>query len=664
MSKIFFGEGKGIQLIRGGKMGKNEETEEKPLRISDIGFRESLDFGIQDQCFLRNPNSEIRNRPIFRPMAWKSKLILPFAKRTAAKLNRDGRHATECQDRIMHSLVRRATNTQIGKELAFETIRTYADFKNQIPIRDYEGIRPYIDEIITGKADVLWPGRPRYFAKSSGTTSGVKYLPITSDSIPNHIGSARNALFNYAVHKNDASIFDGKMIFLSGSPVLEMKKSSLLAPTPTLSASAVGGHSRFWRTLSAEQLLADAIDFGRWRQRSRKGERANEGGSLHSGGSLPDRQAGPFRGSGGRGASDFQGIPTGRLSGIVNHLIPGWLKSNQLPSYETNCIEDWEVKVNRIVEETLGMTDHTTGSLRQAQRPRPTDMVDMRVISGIPPWVQMYYEKLIAASGEATVSEIFPNYSLFVYGGVNYAPYASKLKGLVGRDIDTLETYPASEGFIAYQDTWPYEGLRLNINSGIFFEFIPVGSLPSSNPNRFTLQDVELGKDYAVIINSNAGLWGYNIGDTVQFVSRNPYRIIVSGRVEHFISAFGEHVIAKEVEHALAAACVETGISVTEFTVAPQVNPPDGGAPYHEWFIEFDETPGDLTEFRDKLEASMQAQNIYYRDLRVGNVLQALVIKKVPQHAFRNYMESLGKLGGQNKLPRLKNDRSIVDKLR
>jgi hypothetical protein len=275
----------------------------------------------------------------------------------------------------------------------------------------------------------------------------------------------------------------------------------------------------------------------------------------------------------------------------------------------------------------------------------------------------MYYERLIAKTGKASVSEIFPNYSLFVYGGVNYAPYTSKLKDLVGRDIDTLETYPASEGFIAYQDTWPYEGLRLNINSGIFFEFIPVESLSSSNPDRFTLQDIELGKDYAIIINSNAGLWGYNIGDTVQFVSKDPYRIIVSGRVEHFISAFGEHVITKEVEQALAAACAATGIPVTEFTVAPQVNPPDGGAPYHEWFIEFSEATTDLHAFRDQLDTSMAAQNIYYKDLRVGNVLQALVIKKVPQHAFRNYMESLGKLGGQNKLPRLKNDRSIAEKL-
>jgi hypothetical protein len=287
----------------------------------------------------------------------------------------------------------------------------------------------------------------------------------------------------------------------------------------------------------------------------------------------------------------------------------------------------------------------------------------MRLISGIPPWVQMYYERLIAVSGKASVSKIFPNYSLFVYGGVNYTPYSSKLEELVGRKIDTLETYPASEGFIAYQDSWPYEGLRLNINSGIFFELVPTESLSSTIPDRLTLQDVELDKDYAVIINSNAGLWGYNIGDTIRFVSKDPYRIIVSGRIEHFISAFGEHVIAKEVEQAMSEACTATGIHVAEFTVAPQVNPPDGGAPYHEWFIEFDEKPADLALFRDKLEASMAAQNIYYKDLRVGNVLRQLVVTHVQKDGFRNYMESMGKLGGQNKLPRLKNDRSIVEKL-
>ncbi|HLF64264.1 MAG TPA: GH3 auxin-responsive promoter family protein [Saprospiraceae bacterium] len=515
-------------------------------------------------------------------MAWKSKLILPFAKRASAKLLYEASHAIAYQEKIMQALVRQARDTQIGRELGFDTIRSYTDFKNQIPIRDYERMRLYIDAIVAGKSNILWPGRPRYFAKSSGTTSGVKYIPITADSIPNHIGSARYVLFNYAAHNKDASIFDGKMIFLSGSPVLEMKGD----------------------------------------------------------------------------------IPNGRLSGIVNHLIPRWIKSNQLPTYETNCIDNWGEKVDRIVEESLRIGSNApVPQLKFTPTHGGERPVDMRLISGIPPWVQMYYERLISASGKSTVCDIFPNYSLFVYGGVNYIPYASKLEELVGRHIDSLETYPTSEGFIAYQDSWPYEGLRLNINSGIFFEFVATESLSSANPDRLSLQEVELNKDYAVIINSNAGLWGYDIGDTVQFVSKDPYRIVVSGRVEHFISAFGEHVIAKEVEQTMSETCVATGIHVTEFTVAPQVNPPDGGAPYHEWFIEFDGEVNDLTVFRDKLEASMRAQNIYYRDLREGNVLRPLVITLVQKDRFRKYMESMGKLGGQNKLPRLKNDRGIAERL-
>jgi hypothetical protein len=428
----------------------------------------------------------------------------------------------------------------------------------------------------------------------------VKYLPITADSIPNHIGSARNALFNYAATKNSAAIFDGKLIFLSGSPVMEMASGALPARTP----------------------------------QSPEGESLPQGRTPKAGGGAT------FRGSGGRKA-EFNGIPTGRLSGIVNHLVPNWLKGNQLPSYQTNCIEDWEEKVELIVDETL--------------------RADMRLISGIPPWIQMYYERLIERSGAEHVHDIFPNYSLFVYGGVNYTPYAAKLEELVGQKIDTLETYPASEGFIAFQDTWPFEGLRLNINSGIFFEFIPLESIYAERPDRLTLRDVELDKDYAVIINSNAGLWGYNIGDTVRFVSLDPYRVVVSGRVEHFISAFGEHVIAKEVDQAISDACTATGINVVEFTVAPQVNAPDGGAPYHEWFIEFDDTPGDLSIFRDRLEESMIRQNIYYKDLIDGQILRPLVITQVAKGGFRKYMESQGKLGGQNKLPRLKNDRSIAD---
>ena len=494
-------------------------------------------------------------------MGLKSAIIKPVARAITSRQDRQLDRALDLQHRVFDQLIGKARSTKFGRDHGFADIRSHDDFARQVPLRDYEGLKDYIERIKEGQRDILWPGVPRYFAKTSGTTSGVKYIPITSDSIPNHIGSARNGLFAHVARTGNGAYFDGKMIFLSGSPEL----------------TSIGG------------------------------------------------------------------IPTGRLSGIVNHLVPGWVKSNQLPSYETNCIEDWETKLDRIVEETLHR--------------------DMRLISGIPPWVQMYYERLIEAAGKSTVAEIFPNFSLFVHGGVNFAPYAAKLEELIGKPIDTLETYPASEGFIAYQDTWPFEGLRLNINSGIFFEFVPLDQVHSDSPDRLGLQDVELGKDYAVIINSNAGLWGYNIGDTVRFVSLSPPRLVVSGRVKHFISAFGEHVIGKEVDQAMQETCDACGIKVVEFCVAPQVTPGDGEAPYHEWFVEFADAPPDLSSVIKHLEKSLIAQNIYYQDLRDGNILRPLRVTQVSEGGFRRYMQSKGKLGGQNKVPRLTNDRQIADEL-
>ena len=491
----------------------------------------------------------------------KSKLILPVAKWTARRVQQWSMTAVEDQDKILKKLVKKARNTQFGKDHSFGEIQDYEDFKSHVPIRDYEGLRSYVDQIIAGKSDVLWPGKPKYFAKTSGTTSGVKYIPLTVDSMPNHMNSARTALLNYVAESKDANAFDGKMIFLSGSPELIQKG----------------------------------------------------------------------------------GIATGRLSGIVNHEIPGWLKGNQLPSYTTNCIEEWEEKLEKIVEETLGS--------------------DMRLIGGIPPWVQMYYERLLERTGKSNVKEIFPNFNLFMYGGVNFEPYRAQLEGLIGESIPSVELYPASEGFLAYQVSQKEKGLLLNSNSGIFFEFIPVEEVHNEEPIRLKLDQVELDKDYALIINNNAGLWGYSIGDCVRFVSLNPYKLLVTGRIKHYISAFGEHVIGKEVEEALMSVANRYQSKIIEFTVAPQVNPPDGSTPYHEWFIEFDRVPDNLVDFAQDVDHEMVKQNIYYEDLIKGNILQPLKIRPMKSDAFRLYMKDQGKLGGQNKVPRLSNDRKIADQL-
>ena len=493
-------------------------------------------------------------------MSLLSALSRPLAALVAAQTRNWSRHPRRAQQRIFDELVRNGRMTAFGQDHAFETIRTYAHFSKQVPVRDYEALRPWLDRVKAAEDHVLWPGKPLYLAKTSGTTSGAKYIPITRASIPNHIESTRNALLNYIHRTGKARFLDGKLIFISGSPALDTTN----------------------------------------------------------------------------------GILTGRLSGIVNHHVPAYLRRNQLPSYATNTIEDWEVKVDAIVEETL--------------------RADMRFISGIPPWVQMYFDRLTTRTGKP-IKDIFPNFELFVYGGVNYEPYRAKIEQSIGRPVDSIELYPASEGFIAYQDIPGDPGMLLMLNSGIFYEFIPLAEYFSPNPTRLPIWEVQPGVNYAIVLNTNAGLWGYSLGDTVRFVSTDPYRLVVTGRVKHFISAFGEHVIAEEVEKALAAASRLVHAEVIEFTVAPQVSPPEGGLPYHEWFIEFGKQPENLEKFRLAIDESLQRQNIYYRDLIAGHILQPLRIRPLAKDTFITYMRNAGKLGGQNKVPRLSNDRALVDGL-
>jgi len=461
------------------------------------------------------------------------------------------------QEAIFKELVKTARNTEFGKDHGFESIQNYDDFKKKVPVRDYEQLKPYIEKIKEGRQNVLWKGKPIYLAKTSGTTSGVKYIPITKDSIPNHINSARDALLCYIAESGNSEFTKGKMIFLSGSPELDR----------------VGG------------------------------------------------------------------VPTGRLSGIVNHHVPKYLRTNQLPSYETNCIEEWEVKLDKIVEETIQQ--------------------NMTLISGIPPWMQMYFDRLAEKSGKK-IGELFPNFSVMVQGGVNFEPYKAKLNESIGRKVDCIELFPASEGFFAFQDSQRQQGLLLNTNSGIFYEFIPAGEIFNENPARLGLRDVKAGENYVLVVSSNAGLWAYNIGDTVKFVSTEPYRLIVSGRIKHYISAFGEHVIGEEVEYSLMKAANEEGIKIIEFTVAPKVQQGTGKS-YHEWFIEFENYPDDINAFAKKVDDNLREKNVYYDDLISGNILQQLIITKVRKNGFIDYMRSIGKLGGQNKLPRLSNDRKIAE---
>ena len=492
-------------------------------------------------------------------MGLKSLLSLPFARQIVKKNSKWKKNAVKVQNRLLLSLINQAKNTKFGKDHNFSEISNYSDWKKNIPVRDYEELKIYVQQIIEGEKDVLWPGKPLYFCKTSGTTSGTKYIPISKESMPHHITAARDAILNYIAETKNTSIVNGKMIFLQGSPEL-----------------------------------------------SKTGD-----------------------------------ILTGRLSGIVAHHTPSYLKKNQLPSYETNCIEDWENKVDKILEETLNE--------------------NMSLISGIPPWVQMYFEKLQDKTGKL-IKDIFPKFDLFIYGGVNYEPYRQTFENLIGKKVDGIELYPASEGFIAYQDSQTEKGMLLCVNHGIFYEFIPSEEFFNKNPTRISLADVEIGVNYVIILNTDAGLWGYNIGDTIKFVSIDPYRIVVSGRIKHFTSAFGEHVIAEEVEKSLQETITKIPAQVNEFHVAPQVKP-ESGLPYHQWLIEFEKEPENMADFSELIDNTLQKHNSYYKDLISGGILKPLLITKINKNGFRDYMKSIGKLGGQNKVPRLANDRKIADKL-
>lgn len=489
----------------------------------------------------------------------KSALAKPFAKTVRKSVLKWANNPVETQEKVFQHLISEAVQTQFGIDHDFISINTHDDFIKRVPVRDYEALKPYVERVVAGEENILWKGKPIYFAKTSGTTSGSKYIPITKESMPTHVEAARNAILMYIAETGNSKFVDGKMIFLQGSPILEEKN----------------------------------------------------------------------------------GIQLGRLSGIVAHYVPKYLQKNRMPSWETNCIEDWETKVNAIVEETLPQ--------------------NMTVISGIPSWVQMYFEKIQEKTNKK-VGDVFKNFNLFIFGGVNYEPYKAKFEHLIGRKVDSIELYPASEGFFAYQDKQNDKDMLLQLNSGIFYEFIKAEEFFTENPKRITIRDVEIGVNYVMIISTTAGLWAYNIGDTIQFTSTKPYKVIVSGRIKHFISAFGEHVIGKEVEQAMQEALKVTEAQISEFTVAPQINPNEG-LPYHEWFVEFENEPSDITKLALQIDHSLQQQNSYYFDLIEGKVLQPLKITSVKKNGFQDYMKSIGKLGGQNKLPRLSNDRNIADAL-
>ncbi len=495
-------------------------------------------------------------------MGWKSTIIKPFASRIYKQITDQKKRPLEYQKQWFETLIKSAKNTQFGRDHDFRSISNYEDFKEAVPLRDFELLKHYISAVKEGQSDILWPGRPKYMVGTSGTTSGIKYIPLSKECLPFHLNTARDAAINFAYKYELLDLFDGKLIFLSGNPDL-----------------------------------------------------------------------------------DYSGaIPIGRLSGIINHEIPWWLRKLQIPSPETNRIDDWEQKIAAITKET--------------------NALDVRMIGGITPWIMMYLESLISYTGKSSIADIFPNLRLMIHGGVNFRPYREKLYQLLGSDVAALETYPSTEGFVAFQDEYDSGELLLNVNAGVFYEFVPMDSFHDSDPPRYDLSQVEIDHDYAIIINNNAGLWGSKLGDIIRFSSINPYRLKITGRTAHFISAFGEHVIAHDVEQAMSRTCRQLKVSIQEFTVAPYVAQEASEVSYHDWYVEFENMAISIQDFARVLDIEMQKQNFHYRDLVQGKVIASLKIQQVRKGGFSAYMKSIGKLGGQNKVPRLMNDRSLVTKLK
>ena len=484
------------------------------------------------------------------------KIIAKIAKR---KIYGWANNPIKTQKSQLKFILEKAKNTKFGIDHNFSKISGYKDFKSRVPIRDYEDLKEYIELIKLGAANILWPGKPIYFAVTSGTTSGAKYIPITKQSIKNHLSGPKNALLLYIAETGKTKFIEGKYIFIQGSPLL----------------------------------------------------------------------------------TKTSGILTGRLSGISAHHVPFYMKKNMLPKWETNIINNWEEKVDNIVKETIEE--------------------DMTIISGIPSWIQMYFEKIVEKTNKK-LSAVFPNFNLLVYGGVSFNPYKKRFNNLIGKEIDSIELFPASEGFFAFQDKQNHNDLLLILNSGIFYEFIEEEDFQKNEHKRISLSQVEKNKNYVMIISTSAGLWGYNTGDTVKFTNLKPYKIIVTGRINQSLSAFGEHVILKEVELSVEKAVYKTGLMVKEFTVAPKFKSKISPA-RHEWFIEFENSLVDTKVFAKELDIELRNQNKYYRDLVEGKIIAKPEIRKIVKDGFKKYMKSVGKLGGQNKIPKISSNRKIVDQL-
>lgn len=471
----------------------------------------------------------------------------------------------EVQEELMRDLCRMAQHTEFGSGYEFGSIKSAREFKERVPIRTYDDFKPYIDRLREGEQNVLWPTKQKWFAKSSGTTSGKsKFIPVTSESLEDcHYKGGKDALSIYYELNPNADVYSGKTLVLGGS-------------------SNIHSYNR--------------------------------------------------------------ACYTGDLSAIIIRNLPIWVELKRIPNKEIALMEDWEHKIDKMAVASMNE--------------------DVRMIVGVPSWTLVLIKRILGMRNKETITEVWPNLELFLHGGVSYSPYKKQFENLISSPkMHYLETYNASEGFFGIQDRLGEKDMLLMLDYGIYYEFIPLSKIHDDQPETLSLDEVKTGEIYALVISTNGGLWRYMIGDTIQFTNLNPFRIKVSGRTKHFINAFGEEVIIENAISALEKACAETSSTISDFTAGPvyMQEKEKGG---HEWFVEFQESPDNFEVFKRVLDEALQSENSDYQAKRAYNlVLEEPLVRAVPKGTFYKWMKKRGKLGGQNKVPRLSNNRDYLNEL-
>jgi hypothetical protein len=473
----------------------------------------------------------------------------------------------QVQEELFKKLVQTARYTEFGLQYDFSSIQTYEQFRDRVPIHTYEKTFPYIDRLMKGEQNILWPSEIKWFSKSSGTTNArSKFIPVSQEALDDcHFKGGKDLLSIYVNNYPDTKLFDGKGLAVGGSHQINELDPS---------------------------------------------------------------------------ASSYYGD----VSAVIMQNLPPWAQFIRTPSLETALMGNWEEKIEKLARETI--------------RENVTN------IAGVPTWTVLLIQRVADMAGKRNILEVWPNLEVFFHGAVAFAPYRTLFKSIIPSDrMRYWETYNASEGFFGIQDQTNSEELLLMLDYGIFYEFIPMAELEKENPRAIPLSEIELETNYAMVITTNSGLWRYNIGDTVKFTSKYPYRIKISGRTKHFMNAFGEEIIVENAEAAITRACEITGAVIDNFTAAP-IYLQEGNKGRHEWIIEFKVPPVNQQEFARILDETLREINSDYDAKRTQNLaLIEPMVHSAGEGTFYNWMKKRGKLGGQNKVPRLANSREYVDEL-